>query len=420
MNTNYYLKYLKYKKKYLELKGGATNFDPNIDETKIKRKINNIVNLESGEYEYEFDFENTIISSKQNKASKTQSDDDKIDELINKYRQYFSFNNENKNNYSYIRPIETIITKKFIENGNPLINYLLIKLGKYNNYDLTSRQYIYNIARIELNQLISNIESYIGTRIIDSLSSILKGIQPSDINNLQPTNKDVYILDLFHKYSNYLLDYNNDLRWHTCLNLLKNILKVDDLRRTIDIADVIIDSINNDLDNRAEKVVEKIISQILQRTDNSKIKLILMDGHGRIIYRCLEKLLHNINRVSIHVYDTDIWTDIWHKLTLPSINIDGSPTTYNENIFPNVNNDILQNNVIYLNFSGIGGNDKVMELISILESINQENIGNLIISFSNVRAAEIINIPLITYLSARNFIKLGRREDFVTYYLPSR
>jgi hypothetical protein len=360
------------------------------------------IDPEHGEYLFNFD------SDQSNKERKVD-----IIKLLDEYRINYSYTSQG------VRPdgLTNTISKKFIDFGNPLINFLLISLNleknEYNIYDLTFK--IYSIPKRDLDQIISNIESFKNYTVQNALPLILIGNRPSDINNLQPTTTDLYILDFFHKYCDYLTFYNTERRWNKCSVVLRDILKVDDLRRNINMSINSHDKITHDLDIRAEIVSSKIRHILMA---NQTVKLILMDGHGRIIYRCLEKLIDLMDRISLCVYDIDLVTDTWHKLTLPYYNVDNSPTTYNENIFPKINDEILQNNIIYLNFSGIGGNENVRELIDIIDTVNVNNLKNLIISFSNIRAAEAANDELIQSLLQKNFVKLGDRIDFVTYYLP--
>lgn len=76
-------------------------------------------------------------------------------------------------------------------------------------------------------------------------------------------------------------------------------------------------------------------------------------------------------------------------------------------------NEILKNNVVYLNFSDIG--DNMVYLLHLIPAIDQNNFKNLIISFSYVRGAHQSTQDLIRYLENFKFKLLIQRSYFVTY-----
>ena len=72
----------------------------------------------------------------------------------------------------------------------------------------------------------------------------------------------------------------------------------------------------------------------------------------------------------------------------------------------------IQRCCIYLNFSGIRGQDK--KILDMCEKINPDTLHNIIISFAHARVTTISG-PLIKQLSSRfNFVTLTSRENFVT------
>tara|TARA_B100001094_G_scaffold151270_3_gene146475 strand:- start:1254 stop:3347 length:2094 start_codon:yes stop_codon:yes gene_type:complete len=178
----------------------------------------------------------------------------------------------------------------------------------------------------------------------------------------------------------------------------------------------------DDLNDRANIIKHAVVK-------NSNInKIILMDGHGRIISRVAEifkDLLIDRRNINISILDIDCYSDMWHKNTTP-LNTSNDFSSSEEDIF-NVFKDpefLSGNAFLYVNFSGLSKQgDKIVETIS---SLNAKLFKNIMISFSCFRSGiapcNKTHIKLLhfgfsplTYRSARGTLKQG---DFVTLGLP--
>jgi len=327
----------------------------------------------------------------------------------------------------------TIITNEIIFGGNILINY---SFGILQTLNEQKTLIYYGLGTPDIKKIILNLFSYINKSLINSLNELFCNLS-NQHNNLQPSNVDVYLLDYLSPYLYILREYNTPTRWTKCITFLKDIIKVDDLRKTNDLSThSSSDIINIDLNERSRIIAQKVKNIIQQKSIptleiTSKPTLRIMDGHGRIIYRCLQKLQNKIEsgQFNLQVVDIDKWTDQWHKVTLPSINIDGkSDTTLKGDILPFINNENLANDVIYINFCGVG--DSLTELIDNINSLDKHSYTNLIISFSVARAAQESTSDLRKLLNEKGFIQMTiiekdkqtgedvdiTRNEFYTYY----
>jgi hypothetical protein len=182
MTDIYKKKYLKYKLKYLNLlkniKGGVNNEEEEWDE---ESKLNTKRKREFGDLELKFRIEqqnlNTLISQM-------------YEGRLKKYNDIFI--QDYRGRYLY--------------------------------------QYYNMLANKEVNQLFTNIESCKGNTIRDGLS-ILLGMNTSRTDNaLQPSYADILIYDFFLPYLHLEILYNTVLRWEEYISIIKNTIKVDDLR----------------------------------------------------------------------------------------------------------------------------------------------------------------------------------------------
>ena len=108
-------------------------------------------------------------------------------------------------------------------------------------------------------------------------------------------------------------------------------------------------------------------------------KVILMDGHGRIVSELKDQLSSLKHKVSIHVVDIDSLSDRWHKLFFPK-----TVKCEVRNILDVVNSIDLDKNdtFIYLNFCGIA--DALSQLsMTVPDFVDKlEKIRHVMVSFS--------------------------------------
>jgi hypothetical protein len=377
----YKQKYLKYKLKYLNLleniKGGM---EMDID----------------SEEEAEFDFD----------QQPPPYQHPTFEDLVLEFRTSIPLGNVNIG-------LKTLITKMYDYRSRQLHSML----------ERTQDKKYYELGKPEIETQLQNIITVSKERLnntnltISQGLHILLGMNPRRFNNaLQPSYYDIFIYDFFYPYIFFSISqFPPKKKWDIYRGLIKNVINVDNLR-VITHGGQDDGSILEDLNERARIIVGKIVS-------NSEItSLKLMDGFGRIIYRCIEQLsLRDIDRninIKIEVYDLDKPVYIWHLLTLPNNN-DGTPSSYNDNIFTQLTDTNLETSLIYLNFSGITSYpNNVSILREKLLILNRENFRNLVISFSYVRGAVGNNNieELIYILGWLGFQKIDR-AGFLTFYI---
>jgi hypothetical protein len=381
MTEIYKQKYLKYKLKYLNLleniKGGME------------------IDIDSEE-EAEFDFDQPQPPPYQHPT---------FEDLVFEFRKSIPLGNVNIG-------LKTLITDMYY--------YRLRQL--YSMLERTQDKRYYELGIPEINGLLQNIITVSKERLTNTELTIsqglhiLLGMNPRRLDNaLQPSYYDIFIYDFFYPYISFSISkkYSPEKKWDIYRSLIKNVINVDKLR-LIAHGGQDDGSILDDLNERTRIIVGKIVT-------NSEItSLKLMDGFGRIIYRCIEQLsLRARDRnIKIEVYDLDKPVYIWHLLTLP-VNNDGKPSSYEDNIFEQLTDTNLETSLIYLNFSGITSYpDNVSKLREKLLILNRENFRNLVISFSYVRGA-VGNLEieeLIYILGVLGFQKIDR-AGFLTFYI---
>lgn len=276
-------------------------------------------------------------------------------------------------------------------------------------------------------QIFHNISKYEKNRISDIISNLLKTNPVRSDNALQPSLADNFLLKLIEPFNNLLTDIKspyttNKRKWEASMQLLRDVIDVNGLRRVSGDPRKEQQNISLDLENRSEIILRKV--------RNSGVYVVkLIDGHGRIIYRCINKLLQTefFDRGGIiQAYDIDPMTNLWHNQTLPSY--DDVNVVFEQNVFGDggysseniVSKESLDDSIVYLNFSGIGG-DSARILIDIINRLDDNSLDNLIISFSYVRGSRTqSNINhLIGTLISRDFMCL-ERDDFITFSRDDR
>ena len=160
--------------------------------------------------------------------------------------------------------------------------------------------------------------------------------------------------------------------------------------------------------------------------NDKETKLVLMDGHGRIVYRLLKKIHDNglQNSRKIVVVDLDQTVDRWHKAFFPSCSVE----SVHGDIFKQANR--IKPCFLYLNFCGIAGmventmnisNQYILSFSTMRRNADLDAIWNFIDNGSNVdlvhETGEISK--LLKYLKEIEFEKISIRRDFVTICVMS-
>ena len=125
----------------------------------------------------------------------------------------------------------------------------------------------------------------------------------------------------------------------------------------------------NDQEKRAESLAKKM-------EDSHVHKIILMDGHGRLVYSLLSKIKErqalNVDSVEVTLVDIDQDVHEWHQAFMPMAkNIYGS-------IFDQKPSEDV---VMYLNFMGLGGAGQNEKLLEWLQKYEKER-SRVVLSFS--------------------------------------
>jgi hypothetical protein len=257
------------------------------------------------------------------------------------------------------------------------------------------------------------------------LSNFIKQTEkewPENPNKLQPNMFHLFMLHtrinepIYKRLISIQLSddiFSKQEKWKSYLDLFTGIDPIIDLFKLGSGHDA-------DLDERAGIIAERCI-----RNKNIN-KLYTMDGHGRFLCKLIQHLFYRDrnffeNRnLNIYVCDTDEETHLWHRTTMP---IDVS---INADIFESLNNSIdnntIGNNIYYLNFSGLEGqNQKVLTAFE--KIIKRGHLDNILASFFTVRGASStpndnidanILIGKIQSLSNDRIKPVTNREGFVT------
>jgi hypothetical protein len=133
-------------------------------------------------------------------------------------------------------------------------------------------------------------------------------------------------------------------------------------------------------------------------------KLVIMDGHGRIVAKLLNKISKTKSPQDfiIKVVDVDPIVTEWHKLFFPAQNV--------VSCTGNILEYSTEDNLVYMNFCGLG-NQKVKVMNKCTSSLS-----NFFLSFSTARNAKK-NIELLDLLKDRKMIGNTKRQDFVSCYV---
>ena len=186
-----------------------------------------------------------------------------------------------------------------------------------------------------------------------------------------------------------------------------------------------------DYDIRADAIWDKWSQSV---TANGKVSdLVLMDGHGRIVYRLLRKLMDaNMNGSipegdirKIIVVDLSKTVDDWHREFFPKnyvVSVKGDIFKYVETLMP-------KSYYLYLNFCGVGS------MVNSIMKLDQ----NFMLSFSTMRLNNSLTAvhkyletrtkcddklsgmvgELYRYLTETSFSIVSIRADFVTICVKS-
>jgi len=159
---------------------------------------------------------------------------------------------------------------------------------------------------------------------------------------------------------------------------------------------------------------------------NNDVNLVLMDGHGRIIYRLLKKIKeHGLEgKRRIIVVDMNPIVDRWHKLFLPIDHVE----SIRGDIFEIIKN--MDNYLLYLNFCGFAGMvDNIMAIrgryILSLSTLNINPDLKSIQRYIESKRQESVKLrypngeigKLLKYLEKVEFENVSIREDFITIYV---
>jgi len=170
-----------------------------------------------------------------------------------------------------------------------------------------------------------------------------------------------------------------------------------------------------DLDQRAA-----ILCHGLYQRDSVET-LVMMDGHGRLVTRIastIAEILERGRKLDIKVYDLNPDVDNWHKNTMP-LNEDRTYTCDKENILTvhklHGFNDYKV--FAYFNFCGFEMMENSQIFYAYIRDLHLENcyiVKNMMISFSTIRSASHISIPL-EFLIAKLPTKISRPYDPLAY-----
>lgn len=133
-------------------------------------------------------------------------------------------------------------------------------------------------------------------------------------------------------------------------------------------------------------------------------KLVIMDGHGRIVAKLLNKIAKTKSPQDfiIKVVDVDPTVTEWHKLFFPAQNV--------VSCTGNILDYSTEDNLVYMNFCGLGS--QKVEVMNKCKS----SLSNFFLSFSIARNANK-NIKLLDLLKDRKMIGNTKRQDFVSCYV---
>lgn len=147
---------------------------------------------------------------------------------------------------------------------------------------------------------------------------------------------------------------------------------------------------NYDLDVRADIIYDKY--KLFTTNEDSCKEIILLDGHGRIFRRILERIINRmselntshhilkVSELSFLVYDIDISNHLWHSYFFPHHSnhqtaIHGN--TIDDDFYYSV---VADNGIVYLNLSNIEGKeDKLVEFVSLFKTEQEKQ--RLVLSF---------------------------------------
>jgi hypothetical protein len=265
--------------------------------------------------------------------------------------------------------------------------------------------------------------------IANGIVDILKGYGNATGNALQGTRLQIYML-LYFIYTPFYREFRRGLTHGTQTQRMIASVRF----YTIFNVDRLGSGHNDDLDTRADFIVNNIIQHQYQVVG-------LMDGHGRVMKRILERLLArhteiNLENIIFRVYDIDIPNILYHSQTCIENNI---PEDANEDFVEAIANwpsmsvfmNVLEpevheymikfNGFFYANFSGLHTRENAEILGNIVQTYVESGNGNrIIVSFMvDMRGVIEFAVELYNFLTSQcNFVRITGREDFVTLALP--
>lgn len=315
---------------------------------------------------------------------------------------------------------------------NELTNVGIMDMKVYDNHLKYWIDDVYNIKRnsdylLEQNSVTSRTNGDLITTLIANSG---KSLEKQSNNSVKGKLSQIFVLLFFIRNSWYeLMRYGlthgtNRDKFKFFSDFFSNYINLDLLAN-----DHLID-----LETRANLIQFKFKSI----WDEGKIcrRIILTDGHGRILMRIMKKLaygigfsgvdqnlyLNQIDSIRISVYETDWESNLWHEYIFPISDDPNIPTCISANILnKNLRDNTLNSNgIIYLNFDKMGGNSDI--LMNYVETTDQKNLPQLIISFSVSGKASVNYNNLIPELENIGFERLvmldgSLRQDLLTYYM---
>jgi len=174
----------------------------------------------------------------------------------------------------------------------------------------------------------------------------------------------------------------------------------------------------NDLDIRTREIINQMI------IDN-KNHLITMDGHGRTLYYILKHIFDARSKgkmnysITLEFREIDDNVHLWHELFFPISNNNINIVLTKKDIFSDWYTALSEsiaipsNQVIYLNFCGLGPCKEKVENLVWLSRLNK--MFNLFVSLSFISINTKLKLEMTELFS--NFKSLTDRKTFRTYHL---
>lgn len=161
---------------------------------------------------------------------------------------------------------------------------------------------------------------------------------------------------------------------------------------------------------RAKYLIEQVIK-------TSAKEIVLLDGHGRMLFLVLSLLREHdlLQQVSITVVDSDEGAHEWHELFFPE-----GVSSINEDLFQYVKKTPTKNMYIYANFCGLMGNTQ--ELVDLIDQVD----GNQLMISMSTRCCKCNHKKLevwercekclfVTGVDHHNSKFVSRKRGFITF-----